>query len=241
MQTEFLWHFSWSGYLEISQICGVGLVLASPRFLPSSSSVVQVSRLSSDLKLFNPLPVYIITCTADVTPGAIWADLVPTVIALAIYFCFADLVLLSQCFYYNHINSRKRQESIDTVVSEQEPLLSRRRSSDTIGLPGSHRRRSSARSGTGPTDSLAKILEEDENENGNPWLRNTVSIAAVIAVGTAGWAIAWQAGAWVPTPVAGGEEDSSISKTPIGASTLGYISAICYLGYAYRHISQLTC
>jgi len=162
--------------------------------------------------------------------GAIWADLVPTVIALAIYFCFADVVLLSQCFYYNHINSRKRQDSVDTAVSEQEPLLSRRRSSDTIGLPGSHRRRSSARSGPGPTDSLAKILEEDESEGGNPWVRNTVSIAAVIAVGAAGWAIAWQAGAWVPTPVAGGEEIPSLSKTPVGASTLGYISAVCYLG-----------
>jgi len=163
--------------------------------------------------------------------GAIWADLVPTVIALAIYFCFADLVLLSQCFYYNHINARKRQVSTasTSTVSEVEPLLSRRRSSDTIGLPGSHRRRSSARSGTGPTDTLTKILEEEE-EGENPWLRNTISIVAVIAVGAAGWAIAWQMGAWVPTPIGGGEDVPSVNKTPVGASILGYISAVCYLG-----------
>lgn len=33
--------------------------------------------------------------------GAIWADLVPTVIALAIYFCIADTILILQCLYYN--------------------------------------------------------------------------------------------------------------------------------------------
>lgn len=167
--------------------------------------------------------------------GAIWADLVPTVIALAVYFCFADLVLLSQCFYYNHVNARKRQESTASAstVPEIEPLLSRRRSSDTIGLPGSHRRRSSARSGTGPNDSLAKILEEEE-EGENPWLKNTISIVAVVAVGAAGWAVAWQVGAWVPTPI--GDDAPSVSKTPVGASILGYMSAVCYLGYVHFRV-----
>ncbi|KAH0255756.1 hypothetical protein KCU91_g17321, partial [Aureobasidium melanogenum] len=42
--------------------------------------------------------------------GALWADLVPTVIALAIYFCFADAVLLSQCFYYNTLNARRERK-----------------------------------------------------------------------------------------------------------------------------------
>lgn len=34
--------------------------------------------------------------------GAIWARLVPTVVALAFYFCLADAVLILQCLYYNH-------------------------------------------------------------------------------------------------------------------------------------------
>jgi len=159
--------------------------------------------------------------------GAVWADLVPTVIALAIYFCIADFVLISQCLYYNHINARsRRQLSVVSSASEEEPLLTRRRSSDTIGLPGSHRRRSSARSGR--RDSLSKILEEDDSPNANPWLRNTLSILAVIAVGTAGWAIAWQSGVWIPTP-----EDSDVPETiqaAVGAKILGYASAVCYLG-----------
>ncbi|TVY93702.1 putative vacuolar amino acid transporter [Lachnellula willkommii] len=159
--------------------------------------------------------------------GAIWADLVPTVIALAIYFCIADLVLISQCLYYNHINAQRRQSS---VISEHEPLLARRRSSDTIGLPGSHRRRSSARSGTSQHSEspLSKILEENEEGTGNQWVKNSLSALGVIVVGTAGWAIAWQAGVWKPSPLDVGVERAS--ETALGAKILGYTSAICYLG-----------
>lgn len=152
----------------------------------------------------------------------------PTVIALAIYFCIADFVLISQCLYYNHINSRPAPPArTDSTVTEDEPLLTRRRSSDTIGLPGSHRRRSSARSGT--RDSLTKIIEEGDDE-GNAWLRNTLSILGVIVVGTAGWAIAWQSGVWIPTPEDAGATDPTVMQTALGAKVLGYVSAICYLG-----------
>ena len=162
--------------------------------------------------------------------GAIWADLVPTVIALAIYFCFADFVLISQCLYYNHINAQKaRQQSVASAQStEAEPLLTRRRSSDAIGLPGSHRRRSSAPSQR--RDSLSKILEEDDGPDANPWLRNALSILGVIIVGTAGWAIAWQFGVWIPTPEEGVGDPTSAAEAAIGAKVLGYVSAVCYLG-----------
>lgn len=75
---------------------------------------------------------------------------------------------------------------------------------------------------------MTKILEEEESNDGNVWLRNTISILAVIAVGTAGWAIAWQSGVWTPTP-----EDGNIpeaTQTAVGAKMLGYASAVCYLG-----------
>ena len=161
-----------------------------------------------------------------ISTGALWADLVPTVIALAIYFCIADVVLIAQCLYYNHVNAKTaRQQSVASAASEDEPLLTRRRSSDTIGLPGSHRRRSSAVSAG--RNSLTKILEEEEID-GKPWLKNTLSILGVIVVGTAGWAIAWQSGVWVPQP-----EDGDVvgpQATAVGAKVLGYISAVCYLG-----------
>ena len=159
--------------------------------------------------------------------GAIWADLVPTVILLAIYFCIADFVLIGQCLYYNHINAKsKRHASIASAVSEEEPLLSRRRSSDATGLPGSHRRRSSAQGDR--NDSLAKILEVEESNEGNAWLRNSLSILGVIAVGTAGWAIAWQSSVWKPSPE--GRDVPVQIETALGAKLLGYTSAVCYLG-----------
>ncbi|TVY49117.1 putative vacuolar amino acid transporter [Lachnellula occidentalis] len=175
------------------------------------------------------LAFLIVWMVGDITnlSGAIWADLVPTVIALAIYFCLADLVLISQCLYYNHINAQRRQS---TVISEHEPLLARRRSSDTIGLPGSHRRRSSARSGASEHSGspLNKILEESEEGTGNQWVKNSLSALGVIVVGTAGWAIAWQAGVWQPSPLDAGMEPAS--ETALGAKILGYTSAVCYLG-----------
>ncbi|KAF4633562.1 hypothetical protein G7Y89_g4547 [Cudoniella acicularis] len=174
--------------------------------------------------------------------GAIWADLVPTVIALAIYFCIADFVLISQCLYYKHRNFRERKPSVVSVGSEQEPLLTRRGSSD-IGLPGSHRRRSSARSGFDRRDSMTKVLEDEEPGEDNAWVRNTLSILGVIAVGTAGWAIAWQAGVWLPTPEEG--ELPAASQDALGAKILGYTSAVCYLGaripQIYKNFQEKSC
>ena len=39
--------------------------------------------------------------------GALWANLVPTVIALSVYFCIADLILVIQCLYYNSLEARR--------------------------------------------------------------------------------------------------------------------------------------
>ncbi len=164
--------------------------------------------------------------------GAVWAGLVPTVIALAIYFCIADFVLISQCLYYNHVNARraKRHLSSTSGQSEDEPLLSRARSNSTIGLPGS-RRRSSARrpSHEMRRDSLSKILEDDDGPNGRAWVRNAISILLVCIAGATGWLIAYKSGVWTPTP-----EDSDLTEpqsVAIGAEILGYFSALCYLGY----------
>ena len=196
---------------------------------PASSKLPQISRdLIRPLFILMTLPSqqshHVFTLTSS---GAIWADLVPTVILLAIYFCIADFVLIGQCLYYNHINAKsKRHASIASAVSEEEPLLSRRRSSDATGLPGSHRRRSSAQGDR--NDTLAKILEVEESDEGNAWLRNSLSILGVIAVGTAGWAIAWQSSVWKPTPE-GGDVPVQI-ETALGAKLLGYTSAVCYLG-----------
>lgn len=172
--------------------------------------------------------------------GAVWGGLIPTVIALAVYFCFADLVLIGQCMYYNTINKNKKARDVEAPVDEHAPLLhgsnnngnakptpSRRLTDVTeenLGLPGS-RRRSSRRTSEDPRrNSLERVFEEPTK--GSSWLKNTVSILLIILVGTAGWAVAWKTGAWRPTPV--GKEDSDASG-PLGAEILGYTSAATYL------------
>ncbi|PSN64049.1 vacuolar membrane PQ loop repeat protein [Corynespora cassiicola Philippines] len=158
--------------------------------------------------------------------GAIWAGLVPTVIALAVYFCFADLILISQCVYYNVKNSRKsRKASTRTVESVEQPLLGRRDSS-SYGLPGSQRRRSSAASRRRRASSLPSLAEGSQASP--EWVKNSLSIIGVCAVGAAGWAIAWKTGVWVPTPTS--DDAGSSSEIAPGAQILGYISAISYLG-----------
>jgi uncharacterized protein with PQ loop repeat len=178
------------------------------------------------------LAFLIVWFIGDVTNliGAIWAGLVPTVIALAVYFCFADLVLISQCLYYNLLNARKsrRNPTRNRVDSPEQPLLSRRDSS--IGLPGSHRRKSSAasrrhRESVNRRDSLASILEEETGSK--QWVKNAISIIGICIVGAAGWAIAWKTGVWKPTPV---DNNTGGGEVALGAKILGYASAVCYLG-----------
>jgi hypothetical protein len=176
--------------------------------------------------------------------GALWADLVPTVIALAIYFCFADAVLLSQCFYYNTLNARReRKRSIaaaeNAAVDENAPLLADQQ--ENLGLPGSRRRSSAAsrrrtRSTTERSNSLSNILEEGQGSTA--WMKNTLSVAIILIAGAAGWAIAWRAGAWKPTPV---DVSDGGRHMPVGAEVLGYASAVCYLGYVYSHHATRFC
>jgi len=60
------------------------------------------------------------------------------------------------------------------------------------------------------------------------WVKNTLNVLGICLAGMAGWVIAWQSGAWKPTPIAGPETSGDIAT---GAQVLGYFSAVCYLGY----------
>jgi solute carrier family 66 (lysosomal lysine-arginine transporter), member 1 len=165
--------------------------------------------------------------------GALWAGLVPTVIALAVYFCFADLILITQCVYYNTLNARreaKRHQSTATGSSgEIEPLLRTQTNDSNIGLPGSRRRSSAAsrrQRQLERRESLVSILEEGQGKNA--WIKNTISIVLICAAGGIGWAIAWKSGVWKPAPV---DDPDGGTDMAVGAQILGYISAVSYLGY----------
>lgn len=168
--------------------------------------------------------------------GALFTHLAPTAVALASYFCFADLVLISQCVYYNTKNVRRnaRRRSSAAAVgatgatpAEDEPLLARRRSS-SAGLPGSHRRHAVHRESS--LDPLRKMVTgEDETPDSNPWLHNTLSVLAVYLVGAAGWFISYKVGAWdSPDAEVDAPEEAASVLEKVGLG-LGYISAVCYL------------
>lgn len=164
--------------------------------------------------------------------GGLWAGLVPTVIALAIYFCFADGALITQCIYYNTLNAQKDKEEEEATQSaeqtEQDPLLaaaaSQQQRKPSTTSRRSHRRSSAALSHN-RRDSLSRALAKPTASSA--WIKNSLSILAITAAGTAGWALAYRTGAWHPVPL---RDPASSAPTPLGASLLGYGSALLYLG-----------
>jgi solute carrier family 66 (lysosomal lysine-arginine transporter), member 1 len=140
-------------------------------------------------------------------------------------------VLIAQCTYYNTRNARRarrreRTRSTATEDSEDEPLLSRRRSS-SLGLPGSHRRHSIRQSDSN-IDALTRIITgEDDTPDASPWLHNTLSLLAVWLVGAAGYFVSYRIGAW---DVAPDLPDPAVQETTeLIGMVLGYFSAACYL------------
>ncbi|KAM5482498.1 hypothetical protein MaudMau93_006672 [Microsporum audouinii] len=162
--------------------------------------------------------------------GSLWAKLVPVVVAIAIYFCIADGVLICQCIYYNERVSQQTARRTPSCTDHDDegevapqpttPLLSRRMS-ENLGLPG--RRRLDGNQSS--RDPLVKMLEEDEPRS--TWAKNTLSLLGICAAGTAGWVIAWKTGAWKPTPI---HNIGNPIEMAVGAQIVGYFSALCYLG-----------
>lgn len=150
--------------------------------------------------------------------------LAPTAVALAMYFCVADFLLISQCIYYNTINARRAAElgAEGAEPTEDAPLLSERRMS--------HRRRSVS------SEDAGKIgLAGDELMERSSWANNAFSLVAVYVVGFVGWYFSYKAGAYneADPVVFNAVEVSSDLLEKIGI-VLGYFSAICYLWYAFH-------
>lgn len=180
--------------------------------------------------------VWFVGDVANLLGGAL-AGLVPVIVAIAVYFCIADGVLISQCLYYKARNARPhslhgRRRSSTETPDPTTPLLGRRLS-DTIP-PQESRRRSSGslrrhhaagRRESQVEDSLAKIVEENEYGR-KAWIKNALSVLGIFAVGAAGWTIAWKTRMWAPAP----QVVPKNVDTATGGQILGYFSAVCYLG-----------
>ena len=180
--------------------------------------------------------------------GALWAGLVPVVVAVGVYFCIADGVLIGQCLYYGIRNKRREGKGLLAASAEvvregetrteepreHEPLLKPRTNSITIPGSGDRRRSSASRRRTSSTPQsqadahLARILEEQDSTTGaRLWFKNAMSVLAIFALGAIGWAIAYETGVWKPTRPS---RDVEVEDSPMGAQILGYASAVAYLG-----------
>lgn len=129
--------------------------------------------------------------------GAVYGGLLPTVIALAAYFCLADAILIAQCLYYKFVTPHRAESRTPVPVCDDpnQPLLQRKDSD--IGLPGS-RRQSSASQGrcdSSLVNPALPVVVEDGTDN-RAWAWNTLSIVLVCLVGSLGWIISWKAGLW---------------------------------------------
>ncbi|PWW75291.1 PQ-loop-domain-containing protein [Tuber magnatum] len=161
--------------------------------------------------------------------GALWGHLLSTMIALAIYFCVSDAILLSQTVYYNHVTKALavRREHLQSSApadpqDQTRPLLGRPRRKSS-GAKSRHRRSSARRS-----DSLSAILEKKTSAR-TAVLRNILAIMGICFAGTLGWFVAWRSGAW---SAPGGNDDGQ--EMPRGAEMLGYLSALLYLRQVAR-------
>lgn len=161
--------------------------------------------------------------------------LAPTAIALAMYFCVADALLISQCYYYNSVNARRAAEiaqSGATETSETAPLLARRRSSTH-----STHQHATTEAGSSAAPVGKVVGQEDETSDANSWTFNILSVLAVYAAGFAGWFLSYKAGAWdvsEPTPDAVAPIDPQQGQDDTWESiglALGYASALCYIWY----------
>ncbi|KAG0136990.1 PQ loop repeat-domain-containing protein [Tuber indicum] len=157
--------------------------------------------------------------------GALWGRLLSTVIALAIYFCVSDVILLSQTIYYNHVTealaASRELASCSTPADPHnptQPLLARPRRKSS-GAKSRHRRSSSRRPA-----SLSAILRRETSAS-MAILRNILAISGICFVGTLGWFVAWRSGAWSTT-----EKNDDNREMPGGAEMLGYLGALLYLG-----------
>lgn len=139
---------------------------------------------------------------------------------MALYFCFADAVLITQILYYNYINSRDKgfqSTGVDIEDRPDQPLISRRPSD--IGLPGSRRRSSVTQKRQG---AAAPSVVRETGGQARPWLKNCLSVLAVCALGTVGFYVAFIAGFWKPTI----ENPEYTTHDSVPAQILGYLSAV---------------
>ena len=156
----------------------------------------------------------------------------PTVIALAVYFCVSDFVLISQCIYYKNATKSRvcgSERNLDPYSSDEDDAHEA-----LLGSPQSHP----------ATYSTQAQLPNHATQNtvksmmwpslcycpANGWARRASILFGVTLLGLIGWLLAYQSGIWQPISQTRHKAEESFL-----AIVLGYISALCYLGHVKQN------
>lgn len=142
--------------------------------------------------------------------GSLWAQLLPEVIFLAIWFCIADSLMIFSYVYYTHFykkhsDKKTRRASHASHTSDTAPLLERRRSS-----------------------TLTDIALEPEYHS--IFTRYVLPILFVVGAGMLGYLLSDGHDPKEETPVDG--------DIKLGPQIVGYLSAFLYLGARIPQIVQ---
>ncbi|KAL8978221.1 MAG: hypothetical protein Q9177_006459, partial [Variospora cf. flavescens] len=160
--------------------------------------------------------------------GAVLQGVIPTMTILAVYYTFADMVLLGQCLYYRGFTPADAQPSSneDTIAdeaNEESPLLS----------DGNTRGRSSSYPGVADAGLSAS---KHSTSTLRAILFNTTAMILVCAAGVAGWAVSMGSAARSKYPHQG-QDTSPITtmesegvRFDLWGQVFGYLSAVLYLG-----------
>lgn len=166
--------------------------------------------------------------------GALWAELQPGVIFLAVWYCIADSLIFFSYFYYKGLAKRRKEKkphhrrtSSEAATSHSEdpqaPLLDRRNSARRHSH-GTHHRR----------DSISSFLVPEADQT-NIWTQFVLPILFVLGAGALGYFVTGDGDAAGQQPDLDPLPDKPMQ---LGPQVLGYISASLYLGARIPQILQ---
>ncbi|GAM83871.1 hypothetical protein ANO11243_018610 [Dothideomycetidae sp. 11243] len=166
--------------------------------------------------------------------GSVLQKVLPTMIILAVYYTFADIVLLAQCFYYRGFQLRdpKPAPRSSTTDNERAPLLANGNGSGTDSLrPRDQPRASSVVSIGERFHSQADVKPPTPSAPRPVWvtvLVNGTAILVVVAAGVCGWFLSPAAQRHDNHPIP--DDDDTSLDFSLWGQIFGYLCAVLYLG-----------
>ncbi|KAK7206154.1 PQ loop repeat-domain-containing protein [Myxozyma melibiosi] len=148
--------------------------------------------------------------------GAVWAGLLPKVVALAVWFCFADAIELSSAIYYRFFYHPPAKNGPSDFESAGGLLAVSSDDDATDDIP---------------LDDLAE--ESPSGAHSSVWKEYVLPILGVIIIGIIGYFFTNS-----PTDSSDDSSEEPDSSLSVGPQILGYLSALLYLTARIPQIIQ---